>query len=254
MIKVAIVDDNEVFLHEMRQIVESCSEFTADMVCDIYLSGSDFLQAGRSAYQLVMLDMQMEGKSGYETAQKLREMDDSAVIAFISGVILPEPEHFRVQPYRYLLKSADPEETRRDVEELLQETKLRFLSETVEVTSDGKAWRVPIRNILYIAKTKRGSLLTISDKSAASGGAVSRSPVLRSNEKLENWYTQLSEHGFEYAHSSYIVNLKSITKIMTDELTLSNGEILSISRACRGKFHESFSLYFHKKYQRGIKK
>lgn len=252
MIKVAIVDDNEVFLHEMRKIVESCPEFTADMVCDIYSSGSDFLRAGRGVYQLVMLDMQMEGKSGYETAQKLREMDDSAVIAFISGVILPEPEHFRVQPYRYLLKNADPEETSRDVEELLQKTKLRCLSETVEVTSDGKAWRIPIRNILYISKAKRGSLLTISDKSASGGGAVLRSPVLRSNEKLENWYTQLGDRGFEYAHSSYIVNLKSITKIMTYELMLSNGETLSISRACRGKFHESFSLYFHKKYQRGV--
>ena len=36
MIKVAIVDDNEIFLREMRQIVESCSGFMADMVCDTY--------------------------------------------------------------------------------------------------------------------------------------------------------------------------------------------------------------------------
>ena len=252
MIKVALVDDNEAFLHEMKQIVESCTEFTADMVCDSYSNGGDFLQAGRGVYQLVILDMQMEGKSGYETAQILRETDNSTVVAFVSGVVWPQPEHFKVQPYRYLLKNADPKEIHRDVEELLRETKRRCLSETVEVTSDGKAWRVPIRNILYIAKAKRGSLLTLGDESATSGGAVLRSPVLRSNEKLENWYTQLSEHGFEYAHSSYIVNLKSITKIMTDELTLSNGERLSISRACRGKFHESFSLYFHKRYQRGI--
>ena len=47
MIKVAIVDDNEMFLQEMKQIVEACAEFTADMICDVYSSGSDFLQAGR---------------------------------------------------------------------------------------------------------------------------------------------------------------------------------------------------------------
>ena len=246
MIKIAIVDDNKEFLCRMRQIVESCTEFTADMVCDIYSNGNDFLQAGCKIYQLVILDMQMEGKSGYETAQKLRETDNSTVVAFVSGVVWPEPEHFKVQPYRYLLKNADPEEMHRDVEELLRETKRRCLSETVEVTGDGRAWRVPVRDILYIAKTKRGSLLTTADDNAMGGRAE-----LRSNEKLENWYTQLCEQGFEYAHSSYIVNLRSVTKIVTDELTLSNGEILGISRACRRKFHESFSLYFHKKYKRG---
>ncbi|MDE7223776.1 MAG: LytTR family DNA-binding domain-containing protein [Acetatifactor sp.] len=246
MIKVAIVDDNEMFLHEMRQIVESCPGFMADMVCDIYTSSNDFLQADCGAYQLVILDMQIEGKNGYETAKKLRETDDSVVIAFISGVVLPEPEHFRVQPYRYLLKNADLEEIRRDVEELLQETKGRCLNETVEVTGDGRAWRVPIRSILYVAKAKRGSLFTITED-----GGTGEGTVLHSNEKLDNWYAELCAHGFEYAHSSYIVNLKSITKIMTDKLTLSNGEILGISRACRRKFHESFSLYFHKKYQRG---
>ena len=147
MIKVAIVDDNEIFLREMRQIVESCSGFMADMVCDTYTSGIDFLRVGCGAYQLVILDMQIEGKNGYETARKLRESDDSVVIAFISGVVFPEPKHFRVQPYRYLLKNADSEEIRRDVEELLQETKERYLNETVEVTGDGRAWRVNFYNL-----------------------------------------------------------------------------------------------------------
>ena len=57
------------------------------------------------AYQLAILDMQMAGMGGYEIAQKLREKNENAVIAFVSGVVLPEPEHFRVQPYRYLLKA-----------------------------------------------------------------------------------------------------------------------------------------------------
>lgn len=63
MIRVAIVDDNEIFLREMRQIVESCSGFMADMVCDTYTSGIVFLRVGCGAYQLVILDMQIEGKT-----------------------------------------------------------------------------------------------------------------------------------------------------------------------------------------------
>ena len=247
MIKVAIVDDNEVFLQEMKQAVESCGEFTEGMVCDTYSGGVDFLQADNGAYQLVILDMQMEGKSGYETAQKLRERDDSVVIAFVSGVILPKPEHFKVQPYRYLLKNADKDEISLDIEELLRETKRRSRNEMVEVVCDGEARRIPIRSILYIAKAKRGSLLTVEGSHA--GGEK----TLQSNERLEKWYVQLCTQGFEYAHTSYIVNLRAVTKIVKNELTMINGDKLGISRTCSSKFHQSFSAYFHKKYKRGNK-
>ena len=247
MINIAIVDDNIAFLQEMKQDMEACREFTADMLCDTYCSGTDFLQADCGAYQLVILDMQMAGMGGYETAQKLRERNESVVIAFVSGVILPEPEHFRVQPYRYLLKNSDADERMGDLEELLLETKRRICGEMAEVVSDGEAQRVPVGSILYIEKAKRGSLLTVE----ANGTAGRR--TLQSNERLEEWYAQLCTQGFEYAHTSYIVNLKAVTKIMQNELTMSNGDKLGISRTCSKKFHQGFSLYFHKKYKRGTR-
>lgn len=49
------------------------------------------------------------------------------------------------------------------------------------------------------------------------------------------------------------MNLKAVTKIMQNELTMSNGDRLGISRICSKKFHQSFSMYFHKKYKRGAK-
>lgn len=168
MVNIAIVDDNKAFLQEMKQNIEACKEFTADMVCDAYCSGTDFLQADCGAYQLAILDMQMAGMGGYEIAQKLREKNENAVIAFVSGVVLPEPEHFRVQPYRYLLKSADIDERMRDIGELLLETKRRSRREVAEVVSDGEARRVPVGSILYIEKTKRGSRLTV--EAGAAGG------------------------------------------------------------------------------------
>ena len=37
MINIAIVDDNTAFLQEMKQNIEACKEFTADMACGTYL-------------------------------------------------------------------------------------------------------------------------------------------------------------------------------------------------------------------------
>ena len=246
MINIAIVDDNTAFLQEMKQDIEACKEFTADMACGTYCSGDDFLQSGCGACQLAILDMQMAGMGGYETAQKLREKNENAVIAFVSGVVLPEPEHFRVQPYRYLLKSADIDERMRDIGELLLETKRRSRREMAEVASDGEAQRVPVGSILYI-EDKEGK--PAHRRSRRCGGRK----TLQSNEWLEDWYAQLCAQGFEYAHTSYIVNLKAVTKIMQNELTISNGDRLGISRTCSKKFYQSFSMYFHKKYKIGVK-
>lgn len=59
MINIAVVGDNTAFLQGMKQNIEACREFMADMACDTYCSGDDFLQADRREYQLVILDMQM---------------------------------------------------------------------------------------------------------------------------------------------------------------------------------------------------
>ena len=53
MIKIAIIDDNKVFLQEMKRTLEACGEYEADMTCDIYESGDDFLQA-EGGHQLVI--------------------------------------------------------------------------------------------------------------------------------------------------------------------------------------------------------
>ena len=116
-----------------------------------------------------------------------------------------------------------------------------------EVVSDVEARRVPVGRILYIEKIKRGSRLTVE------AGAAGDRKTLQSKERLEDWYAQLCAQGFEYAHTSYIVNLRAVTKIMQNELTMSNGDRLGISRTCSKKYHQSFSMYFHKKYKRGAK-
>ena len=60
---------------------------------------------------------------------------------------MPQPEHFEVQPYRYLLKKIDTDKMQKNVSDLLLEMKQRKRNSIVEVVSDGKAYRVYIKDI-----------------------------------------------------------------------------------------------------------
>lgn len=251
MYNIAICDDNEEFLEIMKRTIETNSEYTSGMKCYLFLSGKELLNTSVEKYNLVILDMQMDYMDGYVTAKEIRKKNKDTVLAFCSGVMMPQPEHFEVQPYRYLLKKIDTDKMQENISDLLIEMKQRRKNSMVEVVSDGKAYRINISDVIYIERLKRGSKLVIeqSDKRDEM-----KFKEIQSNEKLEDWYQQLLKEGFEFVHKSYIVNMQKIVSIVNTDILMSNNHLLRISRTYRQKFHERFSYYFSKKYRRNMDK
>lgn len=248
---IAICDDNKEFLDTMKNTIEANSEYASGMIIHLFLSGGELLTAGVEEYNLVILDMQMDYMNGYEVAKEIRRRNKDIVLAFCSGVIMPQPEHFEVQPYRYLLKKIDTDKMQANISDLLMEMKQRKKSGMVEVVSYGKWYRVSISDIVYIERLKRGSKLVIEQEDKGNG-AISKE--IQSNENLEEWYRQLSEEGFEFVHKSYMVNMQKIVSIVKSDILMSNNQVLSITRTCRQKFSERFAHYFSKKYRRDMDK
>lgn len=251
MYHIAICDDNAQFLETMERTIEGNPEYEADMICQKFLNGKELLRTELEQYHLIILDMQMGQMDGFAVAKKIREQNEDVVLAFCSGVIMPEPKHFEVQPYRYLLKKIDTDKMQESVSDLLMEMKKRRKNRTIEVASDGKAYRLNVKDIVYVSRLKRGSVLIVEQDDNGNGEICEE---IKSNEKLEDWYQQLSEEGFEFAHTSYIVNMQKIVSIVRDDIRMSNNQLLRISRTCKQKFHERFSYYFSKKYRRETEK
>mgnify|MGYP002581901710 FL=1 len=169
MYYIAICDDNAEFLETMERTIETNSEYEPDIICQKFLNGKELLRSGVEQYSLIILDMQMDQMDGYVVAKKIRQENKDTLLAFVSGIIMPQPEHFEVQPYRYLLKKIDTDKMQKNVSDLLLEMKQRKINSIVEVVSDGKAYRVYIKDIVYIYRLKRGSVLVIEQSKKGSG-------------------------------------------------------------------------------------
>lgn len=243
MYYIAICDDNAEFLETIGSVMEQNTEFTSDMVYHTFLSGKELMKANVELYDLIILDMQLEQMDGFSLAQEIRKRNEDVVLAFCSGVVMPQPKHFEVQPYRYLLKKIDTEKMQGYITDLLVKMKKQEKNNIVEVVEDGKVFRIKVNNIIYIYRRKRGSMLVIEDRENGS-------KEVQSNEKLTDWYQQLSTEGFEFPHTSYIVNMQKIISIEKDDIRMSNDQLLKISRTCKQKFNERLSYYFSKKYRR----
>ena len=57
---------------------------------DVYESGEELLVAykkNEQRYDAVFIDMEMNGMNGFETAKAIRDIDDTALIAFVTGFV-----------------------------------------------------------------------------------------------------------------------------------------------------------------------
>jgi len=83
--KIAVCDDNREYLNimsgEIREIYGSNAEL------DVFLKGEDLISATnqKNSYDIIFLDMEMDGISGIETANIIRKSDEQVIIIFVTS-------------------------------------------------------------------------------------------------------------------------------------------------------------------------
>ena len=247
MFRIAICDDDRKYVDYLETIIEKVSDYSEKYVVYKYYSGEEFLESMNLEFDLVVLDMQMGKIDGITAALNFRKCDHDAVLVFCTGVQLPKPEFFDVQPFRYLMKSYTEEklchEAKIIIERMIDTRKETF----IVVCNDGRMNKVSISDISYVSNLKRGCCIHIFSKKN------NQYYEIISNKKLLEIYEELKNYYFEYAHNSYIVNFRSIIGIKNNVITLENLTTLNISRSKKEAFHNRFTEYLGAKYRRNRK-
>ena len=73
---------------------------------EAYATGEELLASGKR-FDIVFLDIQMEGMNGIEAARSLRERREDTVLVFITGIKDYVFDAFDLYAFQYLLKPID---------------------------------------------------------------------------------------------------------------------------------------------------
>jgi DNA-binding LytR/AlgR family response regulator len=76
---IAIVDDEKIIREQIKSLIEKQKP---DCCLDSYCTGEELLKAGK-CFDVVFLDIQMDGMNGIDTAKALRERGEDTVLIFI---------------------------------------------------------------------------------------------------------------------------------------------------------------------------
>ncbi len=216
VLNIAVCDDEEVICRQIKELIE---KRMADSCIDVYDLGKKLL-AAEKLYDMVFLDIQMDGINGIETARALREkQNDKTVIIFITAMKEYVFEAFDVSAFHYLLKPIDEtkftEVLRRAAWEV--ESRRKQEQEPLLIRTKKRSMTFLKNDILYVES--RGKKVEIHTKEK-------NIEIYASMNELES---QLGS-GFYRCHRGYLVNMIYIAEYSGEDITLSNGETVYLSK------------------------
>lgn len=105
MLEIAIVEDEEC---EAQRLGSYLDRYSEEMGIELHHSwigsAAAFLESYQRQYDLVFMDIRMPGIDGMAAAEKLREMDSTVVLIFITSLAQYAVQGYAVEALDYILK------------------------------------------------------------------------------------------------------------------------------------------------------
>lgn len=236
-IRIACCDDEKQQL-ELYKTMFTNIEMRQDIKLNVeyFLSGNFMLerfQSEKNPFDLVYLDMDMDEKSGLNLAKEIRQNYHSdCLILFLTNYPKYMQNSFDVRAFQYMIKPVQFDEFERKFNAARKYLE-KYDKNRVVLKIDEDNVVFFTNEIYYIEKEKSSKqfLVYLEDKCVVAKGVLSA---------IEN---QLLEQHFMRTHRSYLVNMKHIRRIQKNDLVLSNGNLVPISRRKEKELKQQFMRY-----------
>lgn len=216
MVRIAICDDEKFFVDELHtQIKNFFLNKRIEYRVTEYLSGKVLAEHAHD-YDLIFLDVKMQDQDGFKTAEVLRERGFSGHLIFVTIIKDDMYKAFEYEAFDYLVKPLSQTTFEHTMDRFLRT--LQTSGKQLIITHKNEQLIINSSDVLYCEVINRKINLHIT------------------NGNIVEYYGKISEleqrlgGDFFKSHRSYLVNLKYITGYTSNEITLSSGEKLPLSR------------------------
>ena len=220
---IAVVDDEKVIREDICKLIE---KQRPESRVEAFYTGEELL-ASQGRFDIVFLDIQMDGMNGIEAARSLRERQDEIVLIFITGIKEYVFDAFDLYAFQYLLKPLDEKKFAEVLDRAVKEAGRK--KEKRGIFIKARNLTLAQTDILYIeSRGKKVEIHTARDEESIE--------IYAAMDELEG---QLGE-GFYRCHRAYIVNMAYITEYGGDSILLTNGDKVYLAKRKYGDFVKAY--------------
>ena len=196
-----MVDDEEAIREQISGFIKKRNP---DFNISGFATGEGLLAAGKD-FDIIFLDIQMEGMGGIEAARTLRQSGVDAVVIFITGIREYVFEAFDVSAFHYLLKPTEEQKF------------MEVLGRAEEEVGKRKGQKVEVHT-------------------------TDMEDIIESYATMDELEGQLGG-GFYRCHRGYLVNMAHIARYDSDSIFLSSGEKVYLTRKKHNEFVKAYMWY-----------
>jgi DNA-binding LytR/AlgR family response regulator len=231
-LKIAVCDD---VLADRQQLILLIKAEASYCECSAYESGELLLWDFENGthFDIIFLDIFMEGMSGVETAKCIRMADPNALLIFVSNSNDFYRESYDLFAFNYLIKPLTGDK----LAEVLRRAISHLGKDADQVV------RFSYNNNLHTVRCSQLLYLT-SDKHIVNFHLIN-GETLKSYGKIDDFVSQLPAEVFVRCHQSYIINMEHVTGMTTCEFMFGQVKV-PVSRKYSVQAHEKYrAMMFH---------
>lgn len=229
VVNIAVVEDND---QEAKSLMDSLTRYASQNQLQFQVTRFPnavlLLDSYKANYDLIFMDIKLPHMTGMEAAKRLREIDRSVTLVFVTNMVQYAIEGYTVEAFDYVLKP---------INEYAFDLKLkRILShvgskqeDRIVIRAEGETVALQLRKICYIEVEGHYLNWHTRDKVYRSLG-----PLKAINQQLPESYCAISRW--------YVVNMQYVRSVTGDNV-LMEGKELHIGRSYKQKFLQAYAEY-----------
>lgn len=227
--KIAIVDDDSVFMDEVKDIiVERINKIGINDFLISTFSSPEQLLVDIHSFDLLIIDVEINQYNGISICNQIRNSNVDILIMFISSYTTYVFNSFTVSPFSYILKKDLKYKGISEIDRCLQFYMNK--NKILKISSFGIKYSLVQRDITVISKMRDKCIFYYNDKQ------------FESRMNLKDILMDLSPF-FVQINKSDIINLNFVSYIYKDEVTLNSEEKYYISRRKIKDVHEKWMQF-----------
>lgn len=219
--KFAICDDDQMFLNGLKDKIETiCAKRDWNSRGKTFQQAKALLASDLSTVKVIFLDIDMPHVNGIEAARIIHDKYPDIIIVFVTAYIEYAPSGYKVNAFRYLLKSKLDNELEQILDEIHE--KIYFDADNISLKQKDQDILMPTKNITYFEGTAHRMVIVHTNDSEK---------PFECQGKLSEFEEKLKDKGFLRIQKSYLVNMRHVTHMSGYNAYMKDGQKLKTSES-----------------------
>ena len=231
--RIAICDDDAALRKRLREAIRVSGVVHPDTEIADFSDGTALLSShDKDPFDIIFLDIHMDGISGLDAGQRIRSADRNAIIIFLTNYQQYIFQSFKIETFDYIMKPVDDKAIYEVLNRALKKYKEQHY--IVHFKWQGNSYALDANQIIYAEGYSRHVEFVTKDEK------------YESVDKLSDYERQLAPYGFLRCHQGFLINMIYIKSIEDVFITTIYNQTVQMSTRKKRDCLKAFNTFLSK--------